>query len=82
MVDSKTMSAHDTSPEAAAIQIAIWQRMSGAERVDLAFDMSLTVRELALAGLRCEHPDWDEKTLLLELFRRWFPSSALPTALR
>jgi hypothetical protein len=82
MVDSKAMSARDTTPEAAAVQVAIWQAMSGAERAQLAFDMSLTVRELALSGLRCEHPDWDEQTLLLELLRRWFPSSSLPAALR
>jgi hypothetical protein len=75
------MIPRDTSPEAWAVQLEVYRRMSGAERFEIAFDMSQLVRELALAGLRREHPDWAERDLQLELLRRWYPSCSLPTAL-
>jgi hypothetical protein len=76
------MIPRDTSPEAFAAQLEAYRRMSGAERVKVAFEMSLLVRDLALAGLRREHPDWAEQDLRLELLRRWYPDCSLPNAHR
>lgn len=50
----------DTSPEAAAIQAEIHRRMTGTQRLDLAIEMSMFARDLALTRLRREHPDWSE----------------------
>jgi hypothetical protein len=48
----------DTSPDAARRQIEIFRRMSGPERVAMAWRMSEAARELAVAGNRHRHPDW------------------------
>ncbi|HEU0076594.1 MAG TPA: hypothetical protein VFQ76_03030 [Longimicrobiaceae bacterium] len=72
----------DTSPEAAEIQASIHRRMTGEERLRLAVEMSETARELALARLRAEHPDWSERELKRELLRYAFGSAPLPEPLR
>ena len=72
----------DTSPEAAAVQIAVQRRLSGEERLALAIDMSDMARELALAGIRQLHPDWSEERVRTEYLRRLFPADRLPAPLR
>lgn len=75
------MIPRDTSPEAWAVQLEVYRRLSGAQRLEIAFDMSQFVRQLTLAALRREHPDWAERELKLELLRRLYPSSFLPGVL-
>ena len=41
----------DTSPAAEAVQLEIQRAMSGEQRIQLAFEMSLFARELAEAGI-------------------------------
>ena len=74
-----TRRALDTSDTAAAIQAEIHRRMSGAERVRLAIDMSLTARALARARLWQEHPEWSSQAIERELVRLAFGPRALPT---
>jgi len=38
--------------------------MSGAERLAVAFQLTETVRRLALAGIRSRHPDYDDVQVL------------------
>ena len=57
----------DTSPEVEAILIAGFRRMTPAERLARACDLSLAVRQLALARLRSEHPSASERELQLRL---------------
>jgi len=59
----------DTSPEAAAIQAEIFRRMTEAERVKMALEMSDSMRNVALAGLRSRHPEMTEEELNWELMR-------------
>jgi hypothetical protein len=59
----------DTSPEAAAIQDEIFSRMTPEQRVRLALEMSESMRNLALAGLRNRRPDLNEAELSRELLR-------------
>ena len=61
------MRSGDTTPEAEAIQLDIIRRKAGAERVELALEMSRMVRELQLAGLRSRFPDLSERDLLRRL---------------
>ena len=61
--------ASDTSPEAAAIQAEIFRRMTPAERVKMALEMSDSMRNVALAGLRSRHPEMTEEELKWELMR-------------
>jgi hypothetical protein len=70
--------SHDTSPEAAAIQASIHRKLTGAQRLQLAVDMSQLAREFALSRLRHEHPDWTDAQLRRELLRYAFLSSGTP----
>jgi hypothetical protein len=76
----------DTSPEALAVQTAIYRRMTPTQRCELAVSMSLGARSVALSGIRNRHPDYDEHRarfalfrLLLgdDLFRRAYPDAPL-----
>ena len=55
------MPLSDTSPEAQAIQIEIYRAMSGEQRLILALEMSVFVRDLAKVRIRKEHPEWPGK---------------------
>lgn len=60
----------DTTVEAWEVQLEILRRMSGPDRVAMAFDMTDAARALTEAGIRHRHPDWDEgqvKDALMEL---------------
>lgn len=72
----------DTSPEAAEIQASIHRRMTGEQRLRLAVEMSVAARELTLARLRAQHPDWSDRELKRELLRYAFGSAPLPEPLR
>lgn len=72
----------DTSPEAAAIQSDIHRRLTGAQRLALAFEMSEMVRELCLTRLRRQHPDWSDRDLKRELLRYAFFPGVPPAPLR
>lgn len=64
---SKPMS--DTSKEAAEIQLEIFRRMTTERRLLMALEMSESMRNVALAGLRSRRPHLNEDELLRELTR-------------
>lgn len=68
----------DTSPEAQAKQDEIVRAMSGEQRMTLAYEMSMVVRELMKEGIRRDHPDWTEEQVARELLRRAFFPAPLP----
>jgi hypothetical protein len=51
----------DTSTDAASVQLSILQRLTGSERVAMAFQMSDEARALTEAGIRYRHPDWTDQ---------------------
>ena len=53
----------DTTPEARKRQNAIFERLSGEEKVRLAMAFSDTVRDIAWAGFRRRHPSVSEEML-------------------
>lgn len=61
--------ALDTTPDAAAVQLALYRKMSAADRVRLAHQMSLDARAITLAAIRRRHPDYDDATARWALFR-------------
>lgn len=69
----------DTSLAAQAVQLDIQRAMSGEQRILLAFEMSLFVRELAREGIRREHPEWPEARVARELLRLAFFPEPLPS---
>jgi hypothetical protein len=72
----------DTSPDATLRQVEILRKLTGAERLRTAFEMSDMARELSLTRLRDEHPDWSEARLKRELLRYAFLPDDLPERLR
>lgn len=72
----------DTARAAAAAQAQAQRRLGGAGRLRLAFEMSVLARELAMARLRQEHPDWSPGQLRREILRYSFLPGPLPPPLR
>ncbi|HEX6909577.1 MAG TPA: hypothetical protein VF142_04265 [Longimicrobium sp.] len=68
----------DTSARAAEVQASIYRRMSGSERVQLAYEISMTAREFAASRIRHEHPEWSEADVRRELLRIAFLPAPLP----
>ena len=76
----------DTDPEAYQVQLAIYRKMSGGQRVALALELSGNVRAIARDGIRARHPDYSVtevgdalNRLLLgdDLFRAAWPDRRL-----
>lgn len=82
MVSSGMRLYRDTTPEAEAIQVAVWRRLGASRRLELALQISEQAREMTRSGIRSRHPDYSEREveialrcLLLgeELFRAAWP---------
>lgn len=73
------VSLSDTSATAQAVQLDILDRMTGAQRILLAFEMSDFARELTKQGIRREHPEWAEAQVERELLRLAFLPASLPS---
>ncbi|MEZ4364217.1 MAG: hypothetical protein R3B48_28845 [Kofleriaceae bacterium] len=76
----------DTTPDAIAIQTAIYRRMTTDERTRAAAAMSAAARAITLENIQVRHPEYDAHQarmalyrLLLgdELFRRAWPAEPL-----
>jgi hypothetical protein len=53
----------DTTPEANRIQIGCYRRMGAERRIEIALDLSKTVRDLAKVRIRKQHPNFDEQAV-------------------
>ena len=51
------------------IQLEYYRRLTGGQRLLLAYELSMTVRAFAAARLKREHPDWTERDIMRELIR-------------
>ena len=76
------MTMRDTFPEARAKQDEILRAMTREQRMTLAYEMSMFVRELMREGIRRDHPDWTEAQIARELLRLAFLPAPLPAWLR
>ena len=72
----------DTSREAREVQLNVYRKMSGAQRILVAFEMSIFARDLARARVRRVHPEWDESQVTRELLRLAFSPQPLPARFR
>jgi hypothetical protein len=50
----------DTSAAAHALQRDLYRRLGGRERLAISFRLNETVRQLAMAGIRARHPEYDD----------------------
>jgi hypothetical protein len=58
-----------TTPDAAAVQTAIYRRMGASQRATLAAEMSEMARAMALENIRRRHPEYDTHQVRMALFR-------------
>jgi len=56
--------------------------MTGEQHLLIALEMSLFVKEITKAGIRRDHPAWDEEKVARELLRQSFLPDPLPPGLR
>jgi len=75
------MTARDTPPEAEAIQLEVFRRMTGEQRLQMALEMSEALREISLSRIRSEHPEWPEWEVKRELLRLGFLPDPLPSGI-
>jgi len=59
----------DTAPEAARIQEEIFRRVTPAQRLGMALEMSESLRNIALAGICSRQPELKTQDLARELYR-------------
>ncbi len=59
----------DTTRDAHRVQLAIYQKLGGAGRLAIACQLTETVRQMALAGIRDRHPDYEEDQVRLAYAR-------------
>ena len=64
------------------MQLAIRRKMTTAQRWQVALEISDLSLELRKAGLRREYPEWPERQIIIELFRRDFLPQPLPASVQ
>lgn len=62
----------DTSADAHRAQLEVYRRMTGAQRLRIALDMSDFVRECAKSRIRKRHPEMTEQEVTRELIREMY----------
>jgi hypothetical protein len=60
----------DTSKEAYLKEIELIRKMSPEQRAARAFDLTDSMRENAIAGIKSEHPEYTREQIRNELLRR------------
>jgi hypothetical protein len=54
------MSARDTTPRAAAIQVDLYRRATASRRAQVAVELSEAAQLTAIDGIRRRHPEYSE----------------------
>jgi len=64
-----TLLPADTTLEAARVQYAAYRRMPASQRSQYAFELSESLRQTALAGVRLRHPEYTNEQARLAVIR-------------
>lgn len=67
----------DTSPEVHTMQLERMRQMTEAERCELGVRLCKSARALMRAGIRARHPDYDDRTVELAMWRLLVEDEAL-----
>ena len=51
-------------------QLEIYRSMTGAQRLQIGFELYETALEICRFGIKDQHPDWNEKEIQAEIRRR------------
>src|SRR5437870_2366958 len=60
----------DTSAEAARVQVEIFRRFSGEQRLRKTLEMSDAIRAITADGVRHHHPEYTDEQVRLTVIRR------------
>ena len=60
----------DTSADGRRMQLSAFRRMTGPERVAMAFEMADAARAITEFGIRHRHPDWSDGQVAAALVAR------------
>ncbi len=66
------MPTKDTTPEARARQLHLYREAGPDRRVEIAAEMSDSLRELARAGVRQRNPGYSDREVTRELLRIFY----------
>jgi hypothetical protein len=64
-----SVSARDTTPDAARVRAALYRSMTSDRRSELAAEMSVAMRGIALDNIKIRHPDYDAHQAQMALYR-------------
>ena len=67
-----------TPEEGLQTQIDVYRRMTGQQRLQIAFDLSQLSRELVRSNVRNHHPDWTDEQVEHEVVRRFRLAAGIP----
>jgi hypothetical protein len=67
-----------TPEEGLQKQIEIYRRMTGQQRLQIAFRLSALSRELIRSNVRNYHPDWTDQQVEHEVVRRFRLGAGIP----
>jgi hypothetical protein len=67
-----------TPEEGLQTQIDVYRRMTGQQRLQIAFDLSQLSRELVRSNVRNHHPDWTDEQVEQEVVRRFRLAAGIP----
>ena len=56
----------DTSSDAIEVQLGLWSKMTGTQRVQKTMAISSQIRTMAFDAIRRRHPDWNNKQVRLK----------------
>jgi hypothetical protein len=59
--------AFDTSPRAAAVHAQLYRDIGPAKRAEIMAELSDALRDLAAAGVRRRHPEYDDERVRKEV---------------
>ena len=68
----------DTSPEAALAQAAVRRRLSGIQKILISGEMSDTMRALARARIKAQHPEFGDAEVRAQLVWELYGRPATP----
>ncbi len=64
------MPCHDADDRPDPAMLRLYARMSPARRMAVVDNLVLSLRELSAAGVRAQHPDWNDAQVCREVARR------------
>lgn len=63
--------SHDTSEDAARVQLEVYRRMAPSERLNVGLELTRMARDLLAQGIRVRHPEYSDDEVKWAVIRVW-----------